>query len=134
MLGGMDDLCQFAYETCKRCISVDSIGVWLEFVDAIPSSSSSGAATPDVSPIRVFGNYAKRLRDDVFHFLVVGLPQMLELRAAFSDGTPTSPDNGRQILLQVFARVPFEMFKAVVESPNFQIGMWKNTLIFPRYN
>ncbi|KAE9400758.1 hypothetical protein BT96DRAFT_956747 [Gymnopus androsaceus JB14] len=121
MLGGMDDLCQFAYDTCKHSISVETIGVWLEFVDAIPPPSS-GADTPEVSPIRIFGNYAQRLRDDVFHFLVVTLPQILELHATSSDNTPSTPENGREILLQVFSRVPFEMFKAAVESPNFQIG------------
>ncbi|KAJ3814833.1 hypothetical protein EV368DRAFT_71730 [Lentinula lateritia] len=123
MLGGMDDLCELAYATCKRSISVDTIGAWLEFVDAIPPSSS-GVETPgpDLSPIRIYGPYVQRLRDDVFHFLVVTLPNILEIHATPSEGTPKTPENGREILLQVFSRIPFDMFKAAVESPNFQIG------------
>ncbi|KIK59836.1 hypothetical protein GYMLUDRAFT_245042 [Collybiopsis luxurians FD-317 M1] len=121
MLGGMEELCQVAYETCKRSISVDSISAWLEFVDAIPTPST-GADTPEVSSVRIFGPYAQRLRDDVFHFLVVTLPEILEIHPTPSDGTPTTPENGREILLQVFSGVPFEMFKAAIESPSFQIG------------
>ncbi|KAJ4000055.1 hypothetical protein F5050DRAFT_694122 [Lentinula boryana] len=122
MLGGMSDLCEFAYAICKRSISVDTIAPWLEFVDAIPSPSS-GADTPgpDLSPIRIFGPYVQRLRDDVFHFLVVTLPNILEIHAT-PESIPTTPENGREILLQVFSRVPFDMFKAAIESPNFQIG------------
>jgi len=32
------------------------------------------------------------------------------------------PSGGREALLQVYSRVPFDMFKAAVESPQFQIG------------
>ncbi|KAJ3977186.1 hypothetical protein EV361DRAFT_788850, partial [Lentinula raphanica] len=122
MLGGMDELCEYAYSICKSSISVDTIGPWLEFVDAIPPPSS-GAETPgpELSSIRIFGPYVQKLRDDVFHFLVVTLPNILELHAT-SETTPTTPGNGREILLQVFSRVPFDMFKAAIESPNFQIG------------
>ncbi|KAK7467066.1 hypothetical protein VKT23_004127 [Stygiomarasmius scandens] len=122
LLGGMEELCEYAYETCKRSISVDTINSWLEFIDRIPAASN-GIETPDVSPVSVFGFYAQRIRDDVFHFLVVTLPEVLELNSPSADGTPSSPElNGREVLLQVFSRVPFEMFKAAIESPNFQIG------------
>ncbi|KAF8631430.1 hypothetical protein AX17_005107 [Amanita inopinata Kibby_2008] len=117
LLGGMDDLCQFAYETCRRSITVDNIGEWLEFVNSIPSPVD-GATTPDRSTSSVFGLYAQRLREDVFHFLVVTLPELLEIqKPQASSGT-----TGRDILLQIYARVPFEMFKGAVESPIFQIG------------
>ncbi|KAF5365691.1 hypothetical protein D9758_003274 [Tetrapyrgos nigripes] len=122
LLGGMEELCEYAYETYKRSISVDSINSWLEFIDRIPAPSN-GNATPEVSSVSVFGFYAQRIRDDVFHFLVVTLPEILELHNAPVDGPPSSPEpNGREVLLQVFSRVPFEMFKAAVESPSFQIG------------
>ncbi|KAF5391274.1 hypothetical protein D9757_001962 [Collybiopsis confluens] len=121
MLGGMEELCQVAYETCKRSISIDSIGAWLEFVDAIPSPST-GADTPEVSSVRIFGSYAQSMRDDVFHFLVVTLPGVLEIQTTPSDSAPITSDSGREVLLQVFSRVPFEMFKAAIESPSFQIG------------
>ncbi|THU90681.1 hypothetical protein K435DRAFT_841334 [Dendrothele bispora CBS 962.96] len=123
LLGGMEELCEYAYETCKRSISVDTINSWLEFIDKLPATSS-GTETPDVSPISVFGFYAQRIRDDIFHFLVVTLPEILELHSTPNNGTPSSPEpTGREVLLQVFSRVPFEMFKAAVESPNFQIDV-----------
>ncbi|KAK0210575.1 hypothetical protein DFS33DRAFT_1251154 [Desarmillaria ectypa] len=125
LLGGMDDLCQFAYETCRRSINVNTIGSWLEFVDTLPPSSPDGSSTPDIPPVTVFGHFAQRIRDDVFHFLVVTLPEVLEVQMT-PDSVPSTPSgsgpSGREVLLQIFSRVPFEMFKAAVESPTFNIG------------
>ncbi|TFK42977.1 hypothetical protein BDQ12DRAFT_677120 [Crucibulum laeve] len=119
LLGGMDDLCQYAYEACRQSISVDTIGGWLEFIDAIPAPGD-GTSTPNLPPTSVFGLYAQRLRDDVFHFLVVTLPEVLEVQNAPQDAS--AGPSGRDVLLQVYSRVPFEMFKTAVESPTFQIG------------
>lgn len=118
----MDDLCQYAYEACRRSISVDTIGGWLEFIDTIPSSAD-GTSTPDMPQTTVFGLYAQRLKDDVFHFLVVTLPEVLDVQQSAPDSSPPGP-NGREILLQIYSRVPFDLFKAAVESPIFQIGSY----------
>jgi len=118
LLGGMDDLCQYAYKVCTRSITVDTIGGWLEFIDTIPPPSD-GSIASDLPPTSVFGQYAQRLRDDVFHFLVVTLPNVLQVQHSPSD-SPASPGaSGRELLLQIFSRVPFEMFKAAMESPSF---------------
>jgi len=98
-------------------MSIDTIGAWLEFVDSIPSPSD-GSSTPDIASTSVFGQYAQRLKDDVFHFLVVTLPEVLEVQRGGLD--PSS--GGRDVLLQIFSRVPFEMFKTAIESPIFAIG------------
>ncbi|KAJ3554460.1 hypothetical protein NM688_g3101 [Phlebia brevispora] len=132
LLGGMEDLCGYAYELCRQSISVENISEWLEFVEAIPSSD--GTSTP-IEPHQmpqphrtaVFGPYAQRLRDDVFHFLVVRLPAILNVNSASTPATPqvegaTPSDAGRDTLLHIYARVPFDLFKAAVESPTFQIG------------
>ncbi|KAF9009410.1 hypothetical protein BDQ17DRAFT_1348045 [Cyathus striatus] len=119
LLGGMEDLCEYSYQACRRSISVDAIGGWLDFVDSIPGSGD-GTATPNMPPTSVFGLYAQRLRDDLFHFLVVTLPEILEVQNPQPD--PSTGTSGRDVLLQVYSRVPFEMFKAAVESPTFQIG------------
>jgi len=109
LLGGMEDLCHFAYEMCRESISFDTIDGWLEFVQHV--SPVDGAASPAAVPVQ--HHYAPRLRSDVFNFLVE-LPTTLEVQ---------KPDsNGREMLLQVFSRVPFEFFKGAVESPTFQIG------------
>lgn len=131
LLGGMDYLCNYAYELCRQSISVDNISGWLEFVDCI-STSSDGSNTPiephqmPVSRTAVFGPYAERLKEDVFHYLVVTLPNMLNVGSISSPATPQgdshASDAGRDTLLQIFARVPFDMFKAAIESPTFQIG------------
>ncbi|TFK72180.1 hypothetical protein BDN72DRAFT_836572 [Pluteus cervinus] len=119
LLGGMDELCHRAYETCRRSISVESIGSWLEFIDVIPSVGEDGTPS-EVPPPTVFGTYVQRLRDDVFHFLVVTLPGVLDMHGSQED--VANGPSGRDILLQVFSLVPFEMFKAAIESPTFQIG------------
>ncbi|TCD65625.1 hypothetical protein EIP91_002430 [Steccherinum ochraceum] len=132
LLGGMDELCTYAYEICRSSISVDNISEWLEFVEAIPTLSD-GSSTPvepqHLAPPRtaVFGPYAERLKNDVFNYLVVTLPTMLNINGLSSPVTPQSDgqqpaDAGRDTLLQVFSRVPFDLFKAAIESPTFQIG------------
>lgn len=137
LLGGMDELCNYSYELCRQSITVENIAAWLQFVDAV-HASSDGTSTPieqqQIPPSRtaIFGPFAHRLRDDVWDFLVSTLPQNLNVGGL---STPISPhpdgqpsDAGRDTLLQVFALVPFDMFKAAVESPAFQIG----TCISPR--
>lgn len=133
LLGGMDDLCGYAYELCRQSISVENIAEWLEFVEAIPPPSD-GTSTP-IEPHQmppsnrtaVFGPYAQRLKDDVFHFLVGRLPAILNVSGVSTPVTPQTDgaapsDAGRDTLLQIYARVPFDLFKAAVESPTFQIG------------
>lgn len=103
---------------------MDTIDQWLHFADTVPPSGD-GSATPDLPQTSVFGLYAQRLRDDVFQFLV-SLPEILEgappqpdvSSVAAGGGTPTP----RDVLLQVYSRVPFELFKTAVESPAFRIG------------
>lgn len=115
----MEDLCAYAYGACRQSISVETITGWLEFIDSIPLSPD-GPLTPQPPLASVFGEYARRLREDVFHFLVVTLPNTLNSAAAES-GSPQG-HSGRDTLLQIFSRVPFDMFKMAVESPTFQIG------------
>lgn len=134
LLGGMDDLCGYAYELCRQSISIENIGEWLEFVEAVPSPASDGSNTPvephqmqQPSRTAVFGPYAQRLREDVFHYLVVRLPSILNVGGLSAPVTPQTDagapsDAGRDTLLQIYARVPFDLFKAAVESPTFQIG------------
>lgn len=121
LLGGMDDLCQYAYEVCRRSLSVETIGSWLQFLESIPASSNDGSATPSEAQPTIFGHYGQKLRDDVFHFLVVTLPEVLEVRQP-QPAADASGSTGRDVLLQVYAQVPFELFKTAVESPTFNIG------------
>lgn len=122
----MEDLCQYSYDVCRQSIALDNIGSWLEFIDTLPSAPSSPTGTGTSSPlpqtITVFGSYAQRLRDDVFHFLVVTLPEVLDVQESSLHPQESSAKSGRDVLLQIFSMVPFEMFKAAVESPTFQIG------------
>jgi hypothetical protein len=119
LLGGMDELCQYSYNVCRQSMSVDTIGGWVEFIDSIPSQGD-GTATPDLPSTSVFGQYAQKLRDDVFHFLVVTLPEVLDVQRPNQE--PSSGPSGRDVLLQIYSRVPFDMFKSAVESPTFMIG------------
>jgi hypothetical protein len=118
----MDDLCAYAYNACKTAMSVDTVSEWIDFVAA--NSPAEGSATPPISMTPLFCQYAERLRDDVFHFLVVTLPSFLEVTSTPSEQMKsTDGSSGRDTLLRVYSRVPFELFKAAIESPKFQIGM-----------
>ncbi|KAJ7489856.1 hypothetical protein B0H11DRAFT_2010681 [Mycena galericulata] len=117
LLGGMDELCTYSYDACRRSISADTIDEWLQFIDTIPSPSD-GTSTPDLTQPSIFGPYGQRLRDDVFHFLIVTLPQSLDVQP----DSPSPKSSGRDILQQIFSRVPFDLFKTAMESPTFEIG------------
>lgn len=121
LLGGMEDLCAFAYDVCRRSLSVETVDQWLHFVNKLPTSRD-GSGTPDLPQTSVFGLYAQRLRDDVFQFLVT-LPEVLENAPPQQDASSGSAaSSARDVLLQVYSRVPFELFKSAVESPTFRIG------------
>ncbi|KAF9246119.1 hypothetical protein BU15DRAFT_84926 [Melanogaster broomeanus] len=122
LLGGMEDLCGYAYEACRRSISVETIAEWVEFIDSIPASSNE-LLTAQPPLTSVFVQYARRLREEVFHYLVVTLPNTLEVYSpAASESGSSQGHSGRDTLLQIFSLVPFDIFKAAVESPTFQIG------------
>ena len=136
----MHDLCEYAYEACRQSITQTTINDWLEFVESVSHTpSQNGFASPPVnvqsitSTVSVFGPYAQRLRHDVLEYLVVTLPAALNVHQRDpANGTvspsPESPSpssqhsSGRETLLDIFSRVPFELFKAAVESPTFQFG------------
>ncbi|KAF7968558.1 hypothetical protein HWV62_30091 [Athelia sp. TMB] len=118
LLGGMDDLCAYAYEICKRSMNVHTISEWLKFLEPAPATAD-GISPTEPPSTSVFGTYAERLRSEVFNYLVVTLPNLLEVQAAVPAEAGPS---GRDTLLQIFSLVPFDMFKAAIESPTFQIG------------
>jgi hypothetical protein len=82
---------------------------------------TNGVSPPSWSS-SVFGPYGPRLRDDVFQFLVSTLPEQL---TAANPGNPVAMTNA---LTEVYVRLPFEYFKAAVESPDFPIGVYTNCL------
>ncbi|KAL5529114.1 hypothetical protein ACEPAG_5088 [Sanghuangporus baumii] len=114
LLGGMEELCSYAYQACRESISVDTINEWVDFVDSL--SPSDGSATPSEVQHRpnILGPYADQLRSDVFNFLVVTLPSVLDVHS--------TTGNGRDTLLGIFSRLGFDLFKSAIESPMFQIG------------
>lgn len=132
LLGRMEELCNYAYEICQQSISLDTLPSWLDLFDTVPAASD-GSSTPTVDQpphprTAIFGPYAPRLREDIFNFLVVTLPNLVNYGG---QATPTTPlpegasqhaDAGRETLIQVYSRVPFDLFKAAVESPTFQLG------------
>lgn len=136
----MQELCEHAYEACRQSITQATIQDWLDFVESITyTPHQNGSASPQVNvrsitPTKtVFGPYAQRLRDDVLEYLVVTLPATLNiLQRGPANGTvspspeshsPPSPHgSGRDTLLDIFSRVPFDLFKTAIESPTFQIG------------
>lgn len=116
-LGGLPDLCAYAYETCRDSISIETIQEWLRFIETVPpppeetgnnnnnnnnnSSSNSNSnsnsnnttgPTTDINrhqpiPTSLFGPYAAQLRADILHFLISTLPHALQ---AFTAAQPPS--------------------------------------------
>lgn len=134
LLGGMDDLCMASYEMCRDGISAENLHDWLHFLDEpSPSSSSAPSSVPgtpttiEASPAALLGPWGKRLRDDVFSFLVVALPTSLQAfpthsqRAAVADGAAAA-EAGQDMLIRIYAVLPFDVFKHAVESPAFPVG------------
>lgn len=128
----MDELSNYAYQLCLQSLSPDTILDWLNFLESIPATDAQGH--PD--PSTVFGPYAKQLRQDILNFLTVSLPLTL---SAFPPGelSPISPSGittndstpGQEDLLRVYARLPFDLFKRALESPQFPLC--ESRLFFP---
>lgn len=144
LLGGMDDLCQRAYEICKESISLDNIPEWIAFLSpspptpSVPSTPlSSVPSTPLLEsrsfvpggPLAVLGSYASRLYEDVLNFLTATLPLTLQAFAIRppatlpQDGTNPPAESGYDQLLRVYTMLPFEIFKAAVESSVLPVGV-----------
>ncbi|KAA1471324.1 hypothetical protein DENSPDRAFT_776136 [Dentipellis sp. KUC8613] len=121
LLGGMDDLCEYAYNACRQSIRLETIHEWLDFAGTVPVER---AASTEPSTLSILGRYAQRLRDDVLQYLIVTLPSSLGLHTpSNSQRTSQAPvQKGRDTLLDIFSRVPFDLFKTAIESPGFQIG------------
>lgn len=145
LLGGMDDLCMAAYEICRDTISTETIQDWLHLLDGYrpspspssPATSNPGTPVAEVNghgPMGILGTYGKRLREDVFSFLVVTLPVSLQAfpthsqRAAPAAVDGAMAESGLDALLRIYAMLPFDVFKHAVESPAFPVGEWSKSL------
>lgn len=102
LLGGMDELCSYSYEMCVRSLTPESIDEWIKFVDGMPSSQEAAEA-------HLLGQYAPKLQQRVFDYLVKTLPDVL-LQAA----------DGRSKLVHIYSGAPFDIFKAALESTSFK--------------
>jgi hypothetical protein len=139
----MPELCEYAYEACAHALSPGTVLDWVAFVQgacapapapadgagvrsgaSTPVSPTSVPPTPTLGPPRasVFGAYAPRLRADVLRFLIGPLPALLGAPPAPPAGAGAAPGPARDALLDVFARLPFELFKEAIEAPEFAIG------------
>jgi len=121
LLGGMEALCDHAYQICRSSISVDTIEEWIPFVESLDSATtpSENGSAPDLTPSSVYGPFAKRLRDDVFAF-TIGLPELLQ--AFHPQAAPSAENPGLETLLRVYSCLPFDFFKHAIESPSFPIA------------
>jgi hypothetical protein len=117
LLGGMDDLCTYAFNVCRESIRGDTIEDWLSWVDshqspfAPHSPDTSAPSTPrsispqpnqDISTSSIYGPYAQLLRDAVLDFLVLSLPSILVAENEATGGDWQEP------LLRIFSRVSFD--------------------------
>lgn len=114
----MDELCSLAYQQCRESINIETVQDWIQFVEGLPGSSD-GTQTPSEAMLRptVLGPYAAQLRADVLDFLVSTLPKLCG-----------NTSEGRTAMLNIFAHVPFEFFKATIETPAFEIGAFAASL------
>jgi len=89
-----------------------------------PPLTNGVSPTPRSSLL--FGAYGPRLRDDVLQFLVSTLPEQLSV------ANPGNPAAVTSALTDVYVRLPFEYFKAAVESPDFPTGNSQERLRFAK--
>jgi hypothetical protein len=120
-----------------------SIAEWFHFLQT-PSSAYSAPPTPTTSTSQsgssfLYGPAAHALRDLLFHHIASTLPVQL---AAFSSSAlpphaagaqpnllaqahasgPGASASGQAHLVQIYALLPFSLFKAVMESADFPPG------------
>lgn len=126
----MDDLCAYAYQACKDSITAETINEWIDFVNSLPTPNDGTTSPTELLHNSIFGPYEAQLRSDVFHFLVVTLPTILDIHQVQAPSqNAVNAGQGRETLLQIFSRVPFDLFKNAIESPTFQIGNYHPTTL-----
>lgn len=117
LLGGMPELADIAFECCRASISASTIVDWVNFVESMPPPNP-----PDATPTypqgqtSVFGPYLAQFRDLVYTYLIVTLPNVLQVFTPVEDGS------GWDELLSIYSQLPFETLKQAVESPAFPAG------------
>lgn len=139
---------QICADAIQHTSSPDDIATWVTFIDSplqpllspngLPSPAPSlidpppapthtptpsASNLPDLQRLR-YGGIAIHLRDTLFHHLAIRLPAH---HAAFAGGgkpggpaATTVKSEGTTAMLEVYARLPFALFKAVVESEQLQ--------------
>ncbi|KAL7410658.1 hypothetical protein BDY24DRAFT_417752 [Mrakia frigida] len=95
LLGSMDDLASLALEKCLLSISAPTILDWVE------------ALTP--AHLMSYGPYGQPIKAAVEHYLASTLPR--------EGGAETSEPSKE--LVEVYSRLPFELFKSSIESASF---------------
>jgi len=105
-------LAKSALRMCKDSIEStvrpQEVNHWIAYLASVEQSSPSGAA------------YWNELRSALMTRLVSSLPHSLH---AFSTSTPPPQQTEALSILQhIYAVLPFELFKAVLESPRLGVG------------
>ena len=140
------DLAQLALEMCRDIVSSlsdpNTISEWLAFAHT-PSVDYSEPTTPTSSapsstPTFQYGAASQTLRSDLMHHITSTLPIQLSafstsalppmvlgaqpnlLAQASSSGT-ASPQ-GQAHLTSIYALLPFQLFKSIIESASFPPG------------
>lgn len=141
------DLAQMAFDLCRTLMynltNPTEIADWFTFLETTSSTPHQLYSPPSPTsdaPQLLYGPAAYHLRHQLMHYLTQSLPTLL---AAFgssqgsppvqpaanggmnytaSSSTPSSSTNGQQALIQVYAVLPFNVFKSVIESAEFPPG------------
>jgi len=117
LLGGMPELADIAFDSCRASISPSSIVDWVHFLESMPPGHP-----PDATPAypqgqtSVFGPYLAQFRELVYSYLMITLPNVLQAFAAGEEGS------GWDELLSIYSQLPFDTLKHAVESPAFPAG------------
>lgn len=110
-LFGSPALVQRAYAVCSSSLSADNVVQYVNWLDQrIPHTANGFAAD--------YGEYSSRLRSDIVNFLIRTLP---------GNVGPKS-----QALVDVYAALPYELFKSCVESPDFPIEAMQERFAFAK--
>jgi len=147
LLHCMPELEYHAYEVCRHSITDANVVEYVAWLGQGPSqmnespvmSTVFGSVTMDNSPLSIpsvrlseiwvedgayvrYGQWSRRLKQDVLDYLLEGLPQ--------SVGTPLSASDAR--LLTVYSRLPFDLFKLCTESPQLEFEKIKDRFAFAK--
>ncbi|WVF66900.1 hypothetical protein IAT40_001643 [Kwoniella sp. CBS 6097] len=137
LLGGMPELAHHAYTVMHSSLNADYVSEYVQWLNVNPDQNAGGIRNRGAVGGTVdswigssssgegrYGEWSARLKQDVLDYLLHALP-----RKIISDNSPITADPR---LLSVYSKLPYDLFKSLIENPELPIPSMQERFQFAK--